>query len=165
MESLGEMWRAPKTVVSCDRKLVGERTAKSRLSEMRVTETQFADDAELYATTSGALESAAAGYDEVADNFGLLLSVEKTKEIVVGNEMDVASVQVKGCNLDIVDQFQYQGSNISRDGEVAVEIDRRIAKASQAFGCLRKTIFLDKNLSIATKRQKHKAPVLSALLY
>ena len=28
------------------RKLVGDRTAKTRLSEMRVTETQFADDAE-----------------------------------------------------------------------------------------------------------------------
>ena len=32
------------------RKLVGDRTAKSRLSEMRVTESQFADDVALYAT-------------------------------------------------------------------------------------------------------------------
>ena len=32
-------------------KLVGDCTAKSRLSEMRVTESQFADDVALYATS------------------------------------------------------------------------------------------------------------------
>ena len=147
------------------RKLVGDRTTKSRLNEMRVTETQFADDAALYATTRGAFESAAAGYEEVADDFGLKLSVEKTKGMIVGDEMDVTPIQVKGVNLDIVDHFQYLGSNISRDGEVTVEIVYRIAQASRAFGCLRKPIFLDKNLSIATKRQVYKAVVLSALLY
>ena len=31
------------------RKLVGDRTTKSRLSEMRVTESQFADNVALYA--------------------------------------------------------------------------------------------------------------------
>ena len=30
------------------RKLVGDRTAKARLSEVKVTEMQFADDAALY---------------------------------------------------------------------------------------------------------------------
>ena len=147
------------------RKLVGDRTAKTRLSEMRVTETQFADDAALYATTRDAFESAAAGYEKVADDFGLKLSVEKTKGMIVSNELDVEPVQVKGGNLCIVDHFQYLGSNISRDGEVTAEIDSRIAKASRAFGCLRKPIFQDTNLSIATKRQVYKAVVLSTLLY
>ena len=87
----------------------------------------IADDAALYATTRGAFESAAVGYEEVADDFGLKLSVEKTKGMIVGDKMDVASIQVKGGNLDIVDHFQYLGSNISRDGEVTVEIDYRIA--------------------------------------
>ena len=130
-----------------------------------MTETQFAVDAALYATTRGAFESAAAGYKEVADDFGLKLSVEKTKGMIVGDEMDVTPIQVKGGNLDIVDHFQYLSSNISRDGEVTVEIVYRIAQASRAFGCLRKPIFLDKNLSIATKRQVYKAVILSALLY
>ena len=60
----------------CYTNMVGSWTTKSRLNEMRVTETQFADDAALYATTRGAFESAAAG---VADDFGLKLSVQKTK--------------------------------------------------------------------------------------
>ena len=67
-------------------------------------------------------ESAAAGYEEVA------------KGMMVGDEMDVAPVRVKGGNLDIVDHFQYLGSNISRDGEVAVEIDCRIARHPEPSG-------------------------------
>lgn len=150
------------------RKLVGDRMAKSRLNELRVTETQFADDAALYTTSRGAFESAAAGYEEVASDFGLKLSVEKTKGMVVGQEVDehdAAPVQVEGGRVDIVDHFPYLGSSISRDGEVTVEIDCRIAKASRAFGCLRRPIFQDRNLSIATKRQVYRAVVLSVLLY
>ena len=39
------------------RKLVSNRTAKSRLEVVRVTETQFADDAALYAPSHDAFES------------------------------------------------------------------------------------------------------------
>ena len=48
------------------RKLVDNRTAKSRLSEMRVTETQFADDAALYTTSRGIFESTTAGFVKAA---------------------------------------------------------------------------------------------------
>ena len=74
-------------------------------------------------------------------------------------------MQVEGGSLEVVKHFTYLGSNISRDGEVTVEIDCRIAKASRAFGCLKKPIFQDRNLSIATKRQVYRAVVLSVLLY
>ena len=70
------------------RKLGGDRTAKSRLCEMTVTETQFAHDVALYATSRNAFESMAAGYEKVASDFGLKLSVEKTKGMVVGQEID-----------------------------------------------------------------------------
>ena len=79
------------------------------------------DDAALYATT---FESAAEGYEKVGDDFGLKLSVhvEKTKRMIVRDEVDVAPVQVKEGNLDVVDHFQYLGSKISRNGEVTAEI-------------------------------------------
>lgn len=41
-----------------------------------------------------------------------------------------------------------------------MEIDSRIAKASRAFGCLRRAIFQDRNLSVETKRQVYRAAVL-----
>ena len=130
-----------------------------------MTETQFADDAALYATSKVAFESAAAGYEEVASDFGLQLSVEKTKGMAVGQEVDATPVQVKSGSLDIVDHFSYLGSNISSDGEIMVEIDCRITKASRAFGCLWRPIFQNRNLSVATKRQVYRAVVLSVLLY
>ena len=40
------------------RKLVGDRTAKSRLNWIKITESQFVDDAAIYATSRGAFESA-----------------------------------------------------------------------------------------------------------
>lgn len=40
------------------RKLVGDRTAKSCLDQVKITETQFADDPALYATSRDAFESA-----------------------------------------------------------------------------------------------------------
>ena len=44
-------------------------------------------------------------------------------------------------------------------------VDRRVAQASHAFGALRKAIFLDKDLTLRTKRKVYQACVLSVLLY
>ena len=46
-----------------------------------------------------------------------------------------------------------------------MELDRRIAKAAGAFGSLRKPIFQDRHLSMATKCQVYRAVVLSVLLH
>ena len=46
-----------------------------------------------------------------------------------------------------------------------MDVDRRVAQASKAFGALRKSVFLDKSLSLATKRRLYNACVLSVLLY
>ena len=44
------------------RKLVGDRTAKSCLDLVRVTESQFADDAAVYANSSDTFENAIGGF-------------------------------------------------------------------------------------------------------
>ena len=134
------------------RKLLGDRFVKSRLKEVKVTETQLEDDAALCATSKVALKSAVARYEKVASDFGLQLSVEKTNGMAVGQEVNVTPMQVKGGSLNITDHL-YVGSNISSDGEIMVEIDCRIAKASRAFQCLRRPIFQNRNHSVATKRQ------------
>ena len=48
------------------RKLVGDRTAKVRLQEVCVTESQFADDVALYATTREVLEQVAREFVKTA---------------------------------------------------------------------------------------------------
>ncbi len=57
----------------------------------------------------------------------------------------------------------YLGSLIASSGRMDVDVDRRVAQASKAFGALRKAVFLDKNLSLTTKRKLYNACVLSPL--
>ena len=46
-----------------------------------------------------------------------------------------------------------------------VEIEKRLASASKAFGALRQAVFRDAHLSLNTKRQVYRACVLSVLMY
>ena len=50
-------------------------------------------------------------------------------------------------------------------GSIDVEVDRRIANASKAFGALHQSVFDDCRLSIKTKRSVYQACVLSTFLY
>ncbi len=52
------------------RKLVGDRTAKSRLNLVRVSESQFADDVALYASNRTCLESLGKKFVEEAGKGG-----------------------------------------------------------------------------------------------
>jgi hypothetical protein len=150
------------------RKLVGDRTAKVRPNEVKVTETQFADAAALYSTSTDGFESSSIGFVKVAGDYELTVSAGKTKGMIVGwsfSESDMNPVHVQGGTLEIVDQLTYLGAEICRDGEMTTDVVIRIAKAARAFGCLRKSIFQDKGLSIVTKREVYRAVVLSVLLY
>ena len=150
------------------RKLVGDRSAKSRLSKVQVTESQFADDLALYTVTYITFESICRRFVQVTSFYGLTVSLPKTKGLVVGptfGEGGDFPVVVKGGEMDMVRDFTYLGSKLSSDGEITAESSCRIAKASKAFGCLRVLIYLNRTLSINTKRAVYKAVVISILLY
>ena len=57
------------------------------------------------------------------------------------------------CVCVVVQEFPYLGSIIESSGKMDVDVDRRIAQTSKAFGALRISVFLDKNLSLCTKRK------------
>ncbi len=150
------------------RKLVGDRIAKSRLECMKVTESQFADDAAVYTKTCEAFERSTAQLVDVATNWGLTVSMEKTKGMVVGghvDDSDALPVQLAGGQIEMVSDFTYLGSNITSDGEVGEDVKIRIAKAARAFGCLQRAVFQNRKLSLETKRRVYQAAVLSVLLY
>ena len=125
----------------------------------------MADDAALYTPSRHSFETSTASFVKVGSEWGLTVSTEKTKAMVVGQglgEHNTSSVQVEGGTVEVVSHFTYLGSNISRDGEVTVEIDCRIAKAARLFGCLRKSIFQDRNLSIARKIDISSSSIVSS---
>jgi len=75
---------------------------------------------------------------------------------VVDSDHEVMSVD--GVDLCCVEEFPYLVSLVAPS---VLDVDRHIAKASQAFVALRKTVFGDKN----TKRRIYQVCVLSALLH
>ena len=76
---------------------MGDRTAKSRLLKINMTE--FADDVAVYAATREALEQVAAEFVNTAVNWGLTVSLEKTKLLTLGKQLkpeDNLPVQLDG---------------------------------------------------------------------
>ena len=174
------------------RKLVGDRTAKSRLSQCTITESQFADDAALYTHSVTDMDAAAALFVTVATQFGLTVSFGKTKCMVIN-----ADPPPTGCltladgDIEIVNEFTYLGSCITRgvthgtttttmvvplfvqDGppnssEKAIKKFkdlRTCTKASRSFGALRSAVFGNRHISVSTKTHVYSAVVLSTLLY
>ena len=78
---------------------------------------------------------------------------------------DQQPLAVSGDFIEWIDLFPYLGSVIVDKGSIDVEVDRRIASASSAFGALCQSVFDDCYLSIKTKRCVYQACVLATLLY
>ena len=116
-----------------DKKLFRRYTKNA--NEAEVNECQFADDAALLATTKRGAELAATEYMRVAGDFGLSLSIPKTKVMAVGRlvtEEDKQPLDVGDAEIESIEVFQYLGSQVDSSGKMTVDIDKRIAQASKA---------------------------------
>ena len=136
--------------------------------EVLVSKGEFADDVVLLASTRQAAEAAIRTYMEVTQSFGLTVSIQKTKFMVVGHgvaEEDKLPLAVDDGSVEWVSEFPYLGSLMAESGRSHMEVDKRIANASKAFGALRRAVFKDDHLSVVTKRNVYRACVLSVLLY
>ena len=72
---------------------------------------------------------------------------------------------INGQKLNAVEKFTYLGSTLSRSVTIDDEVNIRIAKASSAFGRLRKNVWERRGISIETKLKVYKAVVLTSLMY
>ena len=138
-----------------DRKLFRRYTCNA--DEARFTDLQFADDAALLATTRAGVKGALYMYMyiDVAADFGLWVNVSKTKLMVTGRKAtadDRAPILVGNDRIASVTEFPYLGSVLASSGRMLPNIDQRIAKASRAFGALRKSVFNSRDLRVETKR-------------
>ena len=63
-------------------------------------------------------------------------------------------------DIEGVEEFPYLGSTIASFQAVDPDMNRRVTHAAHAFGALRKAVFLDKDLSLATKRKVCYGPIV-----
>ena len=136
-------------------------------SEVLVHKGEFADDDVLLASSRQAAEAAIRTYVSVTQSFGLTVSVQKTKFVVVDcgvEEDDTLHMALGESSIEHVSEFPYLGSLIAENGRSHVEVDKRIASASKAFGALRRAVFKDSHLLLTTKSCVYRACVPSVLL-
>ena len=109
----------------------------------------FADDGALLAGTTSGAERAVQVYQATSTDFGLAVSIPKTRRIVAGREAadsDATPIPVSGGEITSVNEFSYLGSVVAASGRMDADVEKRIAQASRAFGALRKAVFSNNNL-------------------
>jgi len=80
------------------------------------------------------------------------------------NWKDSTVITAEGTNVEVVEDFCYLGSYLSRTGNCDKECMIRIGKAASVFGIL-VNIWKSKNISLAVKIRLHESLVISTLLY
>ena len=115
--------------------------ALSKVNEIKIRDLLFADDCALNAATEQEVQREVDQFSSAFDDFGLIINAQKTKVMfqpAPEKPYHKPHILVKGQRLQAVDNFTYLGSTLSRRINIDDEIKNRIAKASSAFGRLRK---------------------------
>ena len=141
--------------------------AKSKVKEATVRDLLFADDCALNASSEPEMQQIMNKFSSECDSFSLTISTKKTEVMfqpAPRNAYTEPSITVKGVTLKVMESFAYLGNILSRSVPIDNEIDARIAKASTAFGRLRKKVWERNGLTTRTKLKVYKAVVLPSLL-
>ncbi|BHF74784.1 hypothetical protein SprV_0501787200 [Sparganum proliferum] len=143
---------------------------QSRVSTTTVHELLFADDCALNTTWEEDMQRSMNLFSAACENFGLVINTEKTTVMHQPLPNTVPShnapqISVNGTLLQVVDNFTYLGSTLSRSIKIDDEVARRISKASQAFGRLQSTVSNRHGLQLSTKLKMYKAVIPPTLLY
>ena len=167
-----EQWREQcqalgvEVLYKCSGRLVGARTRSP--AQTIVSELLFADDACAITTSRADMEQAVEVLLRVTSQWGLTVSVPKTKLMVVGEglqEDDVTPISTDSGVIDVVSDFKYLGALVSSSGGIEGEARERIGHSSRVFGMLRKAVFQDSDLSVSSKMLVYMSVVLGVLLY
>nr|VZH93430.1 unnamed protein product [Spirometra erinaceieuropaei] len=132
----------------------------------RLTDLDYADDIVLLASSFGDLQSMVSRVNEVAKSVALSINAEKTK--VFSNcipDQEKAPLEIDGCQLQEVDSLKYLGARLLPNGQNKDDIFSRIDAASWVFPSLQKSLWIRRDLTIATKIRVYRASVRSVLLY
>ncbi|BHF58700.1 hypothetical protein SprV_0100165400 [Sparganum proliferum] len=141
---------------------------QSRVSTTTVHELLFADDSVLNTTSEGDIQRSMDIFSAACENFGLIINTKKTvvmHQPPPNTSHNAPQISVNGTQLQVVDNFTYLGSTVSRSTKIDDVVARRITNASQAFGPLKNTVWNRHGFQLSTKLKMYKAVILPTLLY
>nr|VZI48317.1 unnamed protein product [Spirometra erinaceieuropaei] len=143
---------------------------QSRMSITTVHELLFADDCALNTTSEEEMQRSMDPFSTACENFGLVINTQNTGMMhkPPPNSTTLPNAprtSVNGTQLQVVENFPYLGSNISRNTKIDDEVANRISKANQAFGGLQSTVCNRHGLQLGPKLKMYKAVILLTLLF
>nr|VZI29300.1 unnamed protein product [Spirometra erinaceieuropaei] len=143
---------------------------QSRVSTTNVHELLFADDCALNSTSEEDMQGSMKLLSATRENFGLVIKTEKT--VVMRRPLpksappqNAPQISLNGTQLQVVENFPYLDSTLSRSTKINGEVARSIWKASQAFGRLQRTVGNRHGLQLIRKLKMYRAVILPTLLY
>nr|VZI47691.1 unnamed protein product [Spirometra erinaceieuropaei] len=130
--------------------------SQSRVSTTTVHEILFADDCALNTTSEAEMQRSMDLFSAACENFGLIINTQKTVVVHqpppnLATALNAPQISVNGTQLQVVENFPYLGSTLSRNTKIDDEVANRISKASQAFGRLQSTVWNRYGLQLSTK--------------
>nr|VZI07590.1 unnamed protein product [Spirometra erinaceieuropaei] len=144
---------------------------QSRVSTTTVHGLLFADDCALNTTSEEEMQRSMDLFSAACENFGLIINTQKTLVMHQPPPNSATApnappqINVNGTLLQVVENFPYLGSTLSRTTKIDDEVANRISKASQVFGRLQSTVWNRHGLQLSTKLKMYKAVILPTLLY
>jgi len=142
--------------------------AATKVESTHVFELQYADDAALPSHTASGLQQKLDSLTDCYQRAGLVVNVNKTEvlaQVSAAQTSVTPTFSIAGSNLNNVHQFTYLGSILTEDCDLISEINYRIKLLAAAFGRLFQRVFLNHNLTVATKVSVYHAICLSIFLY
>ena len=135
-------------------------TGGSRLKDL-----DFADDIALLAEDSADLQELTTSLKQNAEKIGLRISTKKTKVMKISGIPGPATViKIDQHTLDEVDHFTYLGSILSDSGDIKLDINSRIGKASAVFQRMH-PIWSNSSIGTNIKLRLYKSVVLPTAIY
>jgi hypothetical protein len=132
----------------------------------KLTDTRFADDMTIIATTNAALQHDMSCLSKTGMDYNLVVSTKKTKYMVINDGGNAtSSISLGASIIEKVAKFVYLGSEIADNGSVSYEVRRRIALALSAFSTLLPCLWKRREIGLKTKIQMFNALVVNRLLY
>nr|VZI44255.1 unnamed protein product [Spirometra erinaceieuropaei] len=143
---------------------------QSRVSTTTVRELLLADDCTLNTTSEEEMQRSMDLFSAACENFDLIINTQKTVVMQQpppnsATPLKEPQISVNGTQRQVVENFPYLSSTLSRNTKIDDEVANRIPKASQAFGHLQSTVWNRHGLQLSTKLKMYKAVILPKLLY
>nr|VZI29457.1 unnamed protein product [Spirometra erinaceieuropaei] len=143
---------------------------RSRVSTTTVHKLLFVDDRALNTTSEEEMKRSMDLFSAACKNFGPVINTQKTMVMHqpppnTATHPNALQISVNGTQMQVVENFPYLGSTLSRNTKIDEEVSNRISKASQAFGRLQSTVWNRHGLQLSTKLKMYKAVILPTLLY